>query len=105
MDFNWCWKKGISASRFNEILALAPVTINKNFKQPAFLVTNIFDHIEMMPVWAFTKKNASGTPQYLQTRPMSGSASRLRSRLAAATGLMNELCETGAKISTEAKSA
>ena len=56
MDFNWCWKKGISASRFNKILALAPVTINKNFKQPAFLVTNIFDHIEMMPVWAFTKK-------------------------------------------------
>ena len=104
MDFNWCWKKGISASRFNEILALAPPHHHQNLKQPAFLVTNIFDHIEMMPV-RLSQKNASGTPQYLQTRPMSGSASRLRSRLAAAAGLMNELCETGAKISTEAKTA
>lgn len=39
MDFNWCWKKGISASRFNEILALAPpLTITKTSNNTPFLL-------------------------------------------------------------------
>lgn len=67
MVSNWCWKKGISASRFKETLALAPPSPTnhpQHLKQPAFLVTNILDHIEMMPVRAFNEKRFRHASRY-----------------------------------------